>query len=911
MGVMAFLRFLVLVQLSFFLGCGGDLRGEADLLSVDTAGRFIQIEPDEMIQEAMYARDQTTITLPNDSWQGVGSTVVAENGAEGVVFSGPKGAWVLEADVGFKASGTPWLLFEFNNRPKGNILVEWSGPGQTFAKERSISLGRADGIRFKSPAFKFSVGSHPLWKGNINSIRLQCQGTPDSPMTLVRSSGGVRVIKTGAEQILKSVWKIELGRDVRNGFVALPEKTHILQAEIGDFDRFHVSVGIEKTAVEPVSFSVLVDAGSGTPVAMAEETLDPGKGEGDQWVDLSVDLGDYQGKVVHFLLSSSTKEWTQLEQGLAWWAGPRLESSTRVQDRPNIVIFCIDTLRADRMSVYGHPVRTTPELDHWIRKSGVVFETVIASAPWTLPSHVSMFSGISALRHGVNHAVSDTPGLAVWERPLAFPMIAEVLRGYGYHTAAFTGGAFLHPRWGLARGFDTYVYWSDRARSADELETNIDEFTKWAENQTAPWFAFVHTYEVHDPYLPRPGFFKAVAGGVARPRGQVVALEAVQDTSEDGFRSHMRWVVKGKDRVTRPLDAKELDEVLPALYDSHVAYADEQIGGLLNRWIDEGLSPNTIVAVTSDHGQVFGETQDAGHIALHETTIGVPLLLALPGGQGAGWRIGGQARLIDLFPTLLDGAGLQVPSSIDGVSLMPAILSGGEVKPRFVTSVAARANAGVSLRASDGMKLVVNDTAWRGAQPRYEVFDVAVDPSEKRPLPVDSNGVPELVQRLTEIIRSEAPGLVMTVCAEETADLEIDLGGLMVQQRGLKTIPQNPADLIWRGRNRATLQVPAGKKTEIRFEKIFGELLSIKGRSGRRVSRLGSEHTLSVVSVRDEGPVFFSMERGCLVERDPETRTASSPGLYFTWRGPSDAGIRTRQLDPELSEQLKALGYVE
>ena len=180
-------------------------------------------EPAEIIHEDLFSTDQTTRSWAALEWHSVGETVFQRIGS-GLTVSGPKGLWTIQAEVDADASTISWLLFEFASRPEGHVLIEWAGPGQFFTDERSMSLGRGDGIRFKSSIYKFAVGSHPLWRDKITVIRLRCQGTPGNPLTLVRASSGFRALNPESGRILESVWKVELGRELRNGFAALPGK---------------------------------------------------------------------------------------------------------------------------------------------------------------------------------------------------------------------------------------------------------------------------------------------------------------------------------------------------------------------------------------------------------------------------------------------------------------------------------------------------------------------------------------------------------------------------------------------------------------------------------------------------------------------------------------------------------------
>ncbi len=145
-------------------------------------------------------------------------------------------------------------------------------------------------------------------------------------------------------------------------------------------------------------------------------------------------------------------------------------------ERPNIVLISLDTLRADHLSLYGYERQTSPNLDAWVReRHGTVFRQVVPSSGWTLPSHFSLFTGLDSFRHPANYnnvAIDSA----------AFGFLAEHLLAEGYRTQAFTGGGFVHPIYGLAKGFESFAYWSSKERRAEELESNLERAGKWLDS---------------------------------------------------------------------------------------------------------------------------------------------------------------------------------------------------------------------------------------------------------------------------------------------------------------------------------------------------------------------------------------------------------------------------------------------
>ncbi len=274
--------------------------------------------------------------------------------------------------------------------------------------------------------------------------------------------------------------------------------------------------------------------------------------------------------------------------------------------RPNLVLVSVDTLRADRGAA------SMPRLAAWGRARATRFEEARSVAPWTLPAHASMLSGLSPLRHGANWPFV----------PLSadVPLVARQLRQAGWATAAAVGGGWLEPAWGLARGFERHRSWGRRGRGDEEWGSHSELAGRWLDELPQPFFLFLHTFDVHD--FPRREKLEGQAG-----------------------------------------DARRRE-----LYDQAVAHVDAGLGPLLERLAQPPWRDTTVVIVTADHGEALGEGGVHGHGALREEVLRVPLLLALPG-QPGGNRDGRPAQTPDVAATLLDLAGLRAPVPLDGRSL--------------------------------------------------------------------------------------------------------------------------------------------------------------------------------------------------------------------------------------------------
>lgn len=378
---------------------------------------------------------------------------------------------------------------------------------------------------------------------------------------------------------------------------------------------------------------------------------------------------------------------------------------------PNVLLVTIDTLRADRVSAYGHARETTPVLDG-LAARGVRFENAYASSSWTAPSVASLLTSLQPASHGVEHGhvvtgdkvtadgVAEQEGLAD-----ALALWPELLGPAGYTRFAVTANAHLDARFGFARGFDRYRCVGFTDLSA--VEAVLDE---WEPEllAAAPWFLWVHLFDPHAPY-------EAWADWIRRERPDFRALPAPLA----GVKMAAQYQAMGVRRGTPAFDLVNL------AYDSEVARSDAAIGRLLER-LDVG--PHDLVLVTSDHGESFLEHGRFGHgYNLHEEVVRVPLVLHLPGGP-AGRVVDAPVRGIDLLPTVLDALDLPAPSTLQGRSLLP-LLRGDEAAPRDVVLDLQRFPS-VSARA-------IRRGPWKYIAPRRgepALYDLGSDPAEQRNL---------------------------------------------------------------------------------------------------------------------------------------------------------------------------------
>jgi arylsulfatase A-like enzyme len=302
---------------------------------------------------------------------------------------------------------------------------------------------------------------------------------------------------------------------------------------------------------------------------------------------------------------------------------------------PNIILIVIDTMRADHLSTYGYPRLTTPNLTKFADDS-IRFDRAYATASWTVPSHASLFTGLYSIGHGATQEgerLDDDLQTA-----------AELLAAAGYRTAAFSNNPWVSALSNMTQGFEhVAAMWKDKpalSESGFPHPTNQAVF-RWLTEVDEPFFLFVNYMESHWPYeAPR------------RYQDRFVARNLPETLRKRSGFPALRWYLAS----SRFSD--ELVALRTALYDAELSYVDAVVGELLAWLKTEGLADDSMIVVTSDHGENFGDKGHQGHaFSLYDTTVRVPLFIHFPGGNGRGSVRKDPVQLVDVFATLLAAAG--------------------------------------------------------------------------------------------------------------------------------------------------------------------------------------------------------------------------------------------------------------
>jgi len=317
----------------------------------------------------------------------------------------------------------------------------------------------------------------------------------------------------------------------------------------------------------------------------------------------------------------------------------------------NLVIISIDTLRADDTGFVGGAAGLTEALDALAARS-VVFTQARASAPQTAPSHMSLFTGVAPSVHGVQnvqHGVDPETGKKrplIEAAPLEIPTLAEVLRAAGYATVGLTDGGNLNPPHGFGRGFDEYT--SRLTGAAAQVADGLERLASLRAAE-GPSFLFLHTYQVHSPYVAPREYLERWA-----PAGyEGLMRERVEHVAGMGFGQAF-----GAMRTVYWQDKQSFGwneaAYLHGVYRAGIEQTDDALLPFLDALEQSGAMDDSIVVLLSDHGEEFFEHGQWQHDQLFEECLRVPLMVHLPGDLGAGRRIEVPVSLLDVMPTLLE-----------------------------------------------------------------------------------------------------------------------------------------------------------------------------------------------------------------------------------------------------------------
>jgi arylsulfatase A-like enzyme len=409
--------------------------------------------------------------------------------------------------------------------------------------------------------------------------------------------------------------------------------------------------------------------------------------------------------------------------------------------RENVMLIVIDTLRADRLGCYGHDRPTSPFIDQ-LAKRGVLFEQAYVTAPWTVPSTASLMTSLNARDHGCRHGVipKDVYGVMGQELlPESFETLAERMKSLGYRTYGVSANPHVARETGFGQGFDNFkLLW---LKDSPDVNRAIEEWSEELRDKSSkPWFLYIHYFDPHMPYIGREPW---VADFVAGSSTLYKKYEGLHYKSwREKFGEEMRSIGGDEGRIAQYV--QELRRGMLDLYDSEIAFVDQNIGRLFER-LGIDLDQTTVI-VTSDHGEEFfehGLIVEHGR-SLYEAAVRVPMIWSGPHVKAApGTRIQTPVSLLDIFPTLAALNGGRGPGNAKaaGIPLKASLQTGSEPPERTLyIETERKADAVLYLAMRDGAWKYTTRTGTDGDVLNI-LIDVYQDPAEQTNLVSAQSGL--------------------------------------------------------------------------------------------------------------------------------------------------------------------------
>jgi len=502
--------------------------------------------------------------------------------------------------------------------------------------------------------------------------------------------------------------------------------------------RLHFGIGVSAKD-KPVTFRILAD--SSATELFSKKLADP-----DVWEDVDVDLGRYAGRNTKLVFRTDA----DTPGAIGFWANPLLTTAAP-RNRPNVLIYMIDTMRADHASVYGYARETTPFLKK-LGAQGLVFEDCTAQATWTKPSTASLLTSLYSFTHGI---VRDSDTI-----PKGSATLAEQLRNAGYVTASMISNPFAGRLSGLDRGFDYMSEWpvvqryrtEEGDRATDSAALNKEIFPWLEQHRDEPFFLYAHATDPHAPYRPPAGFEEKFAkpADTAKFNKDYTRLRDLRQYGGGTVVSRAGCAKSG-------INPDWFIQSAIDRYDGEILHNDSSFEQLFNKLRQLGILDNTLIIVVSDHGEEFWEHGWTAHgHSLYQELAHAVFLMWNPKLLPAPRRITEPVQLIDVMPTVLDLLDVKIPEIIEGQSLAP--LAKGQPFQRrapVMTSryahVGARAG-GVPENRTDtfalleaGWKLIYRDKGKEAGIDRVELYDRRTDRAEKTNVAAQN---PQQVERM-------------------------------------------------------------------------------------------------------------------------------------------------------------------
>jgi arylsulfatase A-like enzyme len=470
-----------------------------------------------------------------------------------------------------------------------------------------------------------------------------------------------------------------------------------------------------------------------------------------RWEERFVDLKDFQGRSVTLTLALESAH----EGAIGVWGNPvvRKKLPEGARDAPRgVILLWADTLRKDHLDVYGYERETMPFVSR-LAGEGARFENNFSQATWTKVSTPSLLTSLYPSSHGVKDFSDFLPSSAT--------TLAEVYRQAGYATVNFASNLFTGQFTNLHQGFEE-LHEDGSLPEAGSSKTSreyVDRLVRWIErHRDVPFFAFVHLYDPHDPFEPRPPYDRMWADA-SQKEAHEKELEAVRAVIQDPLAK--AFGMPSREELAKAgIDPEAYVSFDRDWYDGSIRGMDAEIGRILERLRGLGIDSDTLVVFAADHGEEFLEHGRTFHgQSVYGELTRVPLIFRWPRRIAEGAVVDAVTETIDVMPTLLALSGIPIPDGIQGQSLVP-LLTGDESAFRTRPAISEKAKTGEATGApwprdtesyaivDSGFKLVHHPARKEGT-PEYELFDAIEDPLDRTDL---ASRHPDQVKRLAELL---------------------------------------------------------------------------------------------------------------------------------------------------------------
>jgi arylsulfatase A-like enzyme/glycosyltransferase involved in cell wall biosynthesis len=445
----------------------------------------------------------------------------------------------------------------------------------------------------------------------------------------------------------------------------------------------------------------------------------------NSWHDVELDLSRFGGEELDFHFSNGSGKLMGLGP-LKIRTEKKKKTARRSISHTNVLIITLDAVRADHMGFMGHKTVKTPCMDR-LAGEGVVFRNHFAQSHITIPSHMSMLTSKfpRTIRTLDNYQYNLPP----------IETIASRLEKAGFRTSAIVSTALLNPQWchGIERGFTDYFPVLGMERAASQ---GLNILGDWiTDNSDRPFFSWIHLFDAHFPYQAPKPFFGMYTGN-AREKVELGSVHLHAQTEA--------WL-KQKGITDLSLPAAE--------YGAEITYLDSELGRLFRKMEALGVLDNTLIMITSDHGEYLGERGNYFcHVGLHDETMRIPLLMRLPGSLPAGRVVDGMTMNLDLAPTALEVLGLSA-DDMEGKSLLPLVEGKTEDVHEYVVDEGAH-GAQIAMRTKKWKYIkTLEDVSYSANFQRkkgeVELFDLENDPAEEKNVAKEN---PETAARFSAMV---------------------------------------------------------------------------------------------------------------------------------------------------------------